>query len=162
MGKSVTSSSAITVRTALNRAGLKRTAQRAAVLDYLNGTGAHPTADEVFRAVNRRGGKAQLSRASVYNCLRALCDAGLVREVRFGDAVARYDALITPHHHFVCRACLRLEDLPAEPGCAPADITLPAGYRAERQELVVRGLCAACARKEARSLKSGKQSHQEE
>ncbi|MGH9903906.1 MAG: Fur family transcriptional regulator, partial [Pyrinomonadaceae bacterium] len=91
---------------------MRLTPQRFAVLDYLLRSRAHPTAEQIGAAVNRQFPRA--SRATVYNTLHALRDAGLVHEIFMNDAVARYDANIDPHHHFVCRACGRLEDVAPE------------------------------------------------
>ena len=69
----------IDLRQALNTAGVRPTVQRYAVLQYLARDGVHATAEEIFRAVNRQDPRA--SRATVYNSLKSLSRAGLVREV---------------------------------------------------------------------------------
>src|SRR6185295_12102394 len=94
----------------LRAAGLRVTAQRLAVLDYLMSTPTHPTAEQVGQAVNER--HPAVSRASVYNVLHSLYEKGLVREVVAGGAITRYDANVDHHHHFLCRRCGRLEDVP--------------------------------------------------
>src|SRR6185503_5992148 len=89
--------------------GLRVTLPRLAVLEYLAASTSHPTADEVGSAVNRLVPTA--SRASVYNVLHSLSEAGLVEELVLDDAVARYDANLAPHHHFVCTRCRAVEDI---------------------------------------------------
>lgn len=126
----------------LREAELKLTPQRFAVLEYLTRVAGHATADEISTALNRRF--PQASRATVYNTLNALRDAGLVREIRLEDAVARYEAERGPHHHFVCRECGRLEDVPPETFNPPPPRRLEGGHRVETCEVVLRGLCAAC------------------
>lgn len=126
-------------------AGLKLTPQRLAVLDYLERAAGHPTAEQIGAEVNRRLPRA--ARATVYNALRALRDAGLVSEVRLDGATARYDTNLAPHHHFICRSCGRIEDVSAEsvspaPACGVGE-----GYAVEGYEIVLRGLCPACARR---------------
>jgi Fur family ferric uptake transcriptional regulator/Fur family peroxide stress response transcriptional regulator len=133
------------IETRLREADLKLTPQRFAVLDYLVRSDVHPTADQISAGLNRRFPRA--SRATVYNTLNALRDAGLVHEIYMDDAVARYDANLDPHHHFVCRACARIEDVPADALRASlSDVTPGAGYRVESYEVVMRGVCAACSR----------------
>ncbi|HZB45326.1 MAG TPA: Fur family transcriptional regulator [Pyrinomonadaceae bacterium] len=127
----------------LRGAELKLTPQRFAVLEYLTRVAGHPTAEQIGAALNRRF--PQASRATVYNTLNALRDAGLVREVRLEDAVARYESETGPHHHFVCRECGRLEDVPPESFDPPAPRRLAGGHRVETCEVVLRGVCAACA-----------------
>jgi Fe2+ or Zn2+ uptake regulation protein len=128
----------------LRDAQLKLTPQRFAVLDYLMHCGdEHPSADQISAALNRRFPRA--SRATVYNTLHALRDAGLVHEVYMDDKIARYDSNIEPHHHFVCRVCDKLEDVALESiEELPRYQTAP-GYYVETYEVVMRGVCASCS-----------------
>jgi Fur family transcriptional regulator, peroxide stress response regulator len=124
-------------------AGLKLTPQRFAVLDFLVRSREHPTADQIGAALNRRFPRA--SRATVYNTLNALRDAGLVHEVYMDDAVARFDANLDDHHHFVCRLCGKLEDVPvAEVGELLPALKHARGHRVESYEIVMRGVCVGC------------------
>ena len=125
--------------------GLKLTPQRFAVLDFLVRTREHPTADQISAALNRRFPRA--SRATIYNTLNALRDAGLVHEVYLDDAVARFDANIDQHHHFVCRICDKLEDVPFEVMGELTASRIGRGYKIEHYEIVLRGVCAACQRR---------------
>ncbi len=134
-----------TVETWLREAELRLTPQRFAVLEYLARAEGHPTADQIAAEINRRFPRA--SRATVYNTLAALREAGLVREVVLDDGVARYESNTEAHHHFVCRACGRLEDVPPEAFKAPSRVELEGGHEVEAVEIVLRGLCAACKRK---------------
>jgi Fur family transcriptional regulator, peroxide stress response regulator len=128
----------------LQAAALRRTPQRHAVLAYLAGTREHPTADQVFRAVNHADPRA--SRATVYNSLHALVRAGLVQELRVEGNAVRYDAAQARHHHFVCERCGGLEDVGwfDVPGLARRAAS--PGRRVIRYEIVFRGVCAACSR----------------
>jgi Fur family peroxide stress response transcriptional regulator len=125
--------------------GLKLTPQRYAVLDFLVRSREHPTADQISAALNRRFPRA--SRATVYNTLNALRDAGLVHEVYMDDAVARFDANLDEHHHFVCRVCDKLEDVPVEAIGELPTYKVWRGYKVENYEIVMRGVCAACQRR---------------
>ena len=127
----------------LREVGLKLTPQRFAVMDYLAHCREHPTAEQVRADLNRRFPRA--SRATIYNTLNALRDAGLVHEVYLDDRVARYDANIERHHHFICRACDRLEDISPEAVGALPRSRLARGYRVEHYDIVLRGLCSKCA-----------------
>jgi Fur family peroxide stress response transcriptional regulator len=84
----------------LQKHGVKPTPQRAVIAEYLLGTHAHPTADEVFQAVSTKL-PVSLSRATVYNTLNTLVDAGVIKEVVTEPGRSRYDANVTEHHHFV-------------------------------------------------------------
>lgn len=119
------------------------TLPRLAVLEFLSSTSSHPTAEEVGLAVNRSVPSA--ARASVYNVLHSLEQAGLVEELVFQDAVARYDARLDPHHHFICRQCGSVADVPWDSVPLKTVKTLPDGREVESTALVMRGLCRACA-----------------
>lgn len=129
----------------MRAAGLKLTPQRYAVLDFLVRSREHPTADKISAALNRRYPRA--SRATIYNTLNALRDAGLVHEVYMDDSVARFDANLDEHHHFVCRVCNRLEDVPVEAVGELPGRKLEGGHTVENYEIVMRGVCAACQRR---------------
>jgi Fe2+ or Zn2+ uptake regulation protein len=127
---------------AFHAAGVRPTTQRHAILGYLAQTEVHATAEEIFRAVNRRDPRA--SRATVYNSLRSLAKAGLVREVASDGKAARFDANLHPHHHFVCEHCGAVEDIPWF-DLPPAAGRAALGQRAVRDyEIVFRGACADC------------------
>lgn len=122
--------------------GLRCTTQRYGVLEYLQHHRVHPTADEIYRAVNRSDPRA--SRATVYNNLRSLIDAGLVRELVLDGKAARFEAAVERHHHFVCDHCGRVEDIPWFEVQHLADRT-ELGRRAVRSyELILRGRCEKC------------------
>ena len=140
------------IESRMRAAGLKLTPQRFAVLDYLLSTPEHPTAEQIHSDLNRRFPRA--SRATIYNTLSALCDAGLVHEIYIDEAVARYDANIEPHHHFVCRMCGKLEDVPIGAVGTLSRCHLQAGYRVENYEIVMRGVCATCGTRSGRGVKT--------
>src|ERR1700753_1044703 len=97
------------IRQSLEDNGLRCTPQRFAVMAFLTEHPKHPTAAEIFDAVNRIDPRS--SRATTYNNLRDLVQAGLVREVAVEGRAARFDATGLPHHHFICDRCGNVEDL---------------------------------------------------
>ncbi len=131
-----------TVEEWLREAELRLTPQRFAVLEYLTRAPGHPTADQIAAEINRRFPRA--SRATVYNALKALRDAGLVREVATEEALTRYESNVEPHHHFVCRSCGKMEDVPPGAFAAPARVDIGGGREVEKVEVTLRGLCGAC------------------
>jgi Fe2+ or Zn2+ uptake regulation protein len=98
------------LRQRLEAKQLKITPQRLVILDYLLSTDTHPTADEVYQVVEQR--LPAISRATVYNTLNALADAGLVRTVSTQPGVTRYDGNPSAHHHFVDIKTGRIHDIP--------------------------------------------------
>jgi Fur family transcriptional regulator, peroxide stress response regulator len=132
------------IKRSLEGSGLRCTPQRYAVMAFLVECNRHPTAAEIFEAVNRIDPRS--SRATTYNNLRDLVEAGLVREVALEGRAARFDAKGTRHHHFVCDHCGTVEDMDWFDVPRPAPTSL--GKRVLREcELIFRGLCTRCARR---------------
>ena len=138
------------IKKSLEASRLRCTPQRYAVMAFLMEHANHPTAGEIFEAVNRADPRC--SRATTYNNLRDLVQAGLVREVAVEGRAARFDAKGMPHHHFICDRCGKVEDMQWYQVPRPASGSL--GKRILREcELIFRGLCAKCApRRASRSV----------
>jgi Fur family transcriptional regulator, peroxide stress response regulator len=134
------------IKQSLEGSGLRCTAQRYAVMAFLMDHKGHPTAAEIFEAVNRVDPRS--SRATTYNNLRDLVKAGLVREVAVEGRAGRFDATGMRHHHFICDHCGSVEDVDWYDVPKPASRSL--GKRIVREcQLIFRGLCTKCARKPA-------------
>lgn len=102
-----------TAKELLTKRGVKLTSQRLVITEYLMQTYDHPTADEILAAVAEKLPMA-LSRATVYNTLKTLVDAGVIREVLTEPGRTRYDANTSEHHHFVDVKSGRIVDIPQE------------------------------------------------
>ena len=134
------------IKRSLEGGGLRCTPQRYAVMKFLMEHTRHPTAAEIFAAVNRVD--PRLSRATTYNNLRDLVQAGLVREVAVEGRAARFDAKGMRHHHFICDRCGIVEDIEWYEVPGPAQGSL--GKRILREcELIFRGFCPKCASRHA-------------
>src|SRR5262245_34585364 len=137
---------AAAIKRSLEDSGLRCTPQRYAVMGFLMESNEHPTAAEIFEAVNRLDPRC--SRATTYNNLRDLVQAGLVREVAVEGRAARFDAKGMRHHHFICDQCGNVEDIEWYDVPSPALGSL--GKRILREtELIFRGLCTKCAHRNA-------------
>src|SRR5476651_409880 len=124
------------IRRSLEGSGLRCTPQRYAVMAFLMEHTSHPTAAEIFEAVNRVDPRS--SRATTYNNLRDLVQAGLVREVAVEGRAARFDAKGIRHHHFICDTCGNVDDV--EWYSVPKPPAASLGKRVVHQvELIVRG-----------------------
>ena len=123
------------LRAALEAAGWRFTAQRAAVYDYLAHTEHHPTAEEVYQGV--KAAIPKISLATVYKALEALVASALATKLSAGDGRARYDARSDHHYHLRCLRSGAVEDVttPFDPDLiAKLDPTLT-------QDLKLRGFC---------------------
>ena len=129
----------------LRRASLRVTSPRVAVLRAVHD---HPHADtDSISAVVREDLGVVVSLQAVYDVLRALTDAGLVRRIQPMGSVARYEARVGDnHHHVVCRSCGAISDVDCAVGYAPcltaADGT---GYEIDEAEVIYWGRCPVCA-----------------
>ena len=128
----------------LRGASLRVTAPRLAVLAAVD---AHPHADtdSVIGAV--RTELPAVSHQAVYDVLRALTAAGLVRRIQPSGSVARYEARVGDnHHHVVCRSCGTIADVDCAVGEAPClAASEDRGFVIDEAEVTYWGLCRECA-----------------
>jgi Fur family transcriptional regulator, iron response regulator len=116
--------------------GLKPTEQRVRIAEILMSEPTHMTAEQILAAA-RRGGE-RVSKATVYNTLKALAQRGLVRQIHLDPERSVYDSTRASHHHFHDLETGELRDID------PNDIefsrfpTLPEGMEAEAVEVVIR------------------------
>ncbi len=98
----------------LLRGGLRPTRQRLALAALLIGDGKdrHVSAESLFEAA-RASGEA-VSLATVYNTLRAFCEAGLLREITINGAKSYFDTRLDDHPHFYWEDSAELCDAPSE------------------------------------------------
>jgi Fe2+ or Zn2+ uptake regulation protein len=94
----------------LRARGFAVTSQRRAIVRHLVVHGGHWTPSELRAAVTESFPMA--SRATVYATLALLRDLGVLQEVLVPGGERRFDTNPEPHHHFLCRRCGQLEDLP--------------------------------------------------
>ena len=125
-------------------AGLKRTPQRLAILDYLDGNTSHPSAEEIYRAVSKR--YQSMSFATVYNTLKTMTQAGTVRELTIDPDRKRYDPDTSGHHHLICKTCGKIVDVPEAIAVdVPRDVAREFTVIGCHVEFY--GHCAACRKK---------------
>jgi len=127
----------------MRSAGVTPTIQRLAILEYLENTRSHPTADEVY--VNARKTCPTIARATVYNTLEALTKSGTILQLTVDPAAARYDADLGPHVHFRCRLCGVVYDIDVKQEPCLGDLVK--GHRVEAVRTYAFGVCASCRKK---------------
>ncbi len=98
----------------LTAGGLRPTRQRVALASLLVGDGQdrHVTAESLFASVKTQG--EQVSLATVYNTLKAFCDAGLLQEVTVDGARSYFDTNTSDHPHFYWEDDALLTDAPQD------------------------------------------------
>ncbi|MFD7658576.1 Fur family transcriptional regulator [Actinosynnema sp. NPDC059797] len=130
-------------RELLKDAGLRVTAPRLAVLDWL-AEHPHATADQVAEGVRARLGS--VSTQAVYDVLNACSGAGLLRRIEPAGHPARYETRTGDnHHHLVCRSCGRTADVDCVHGAAPClEPSSAEGFAVDEAEILFWGLCPGC------------------
>jgi Fur family transcriptional regulator, stress-responsive regulator len=128
----------------LRGAGLRVTRPRVAVLTAVY---EHPHADTDSIIRVAREDLGEVSTQAVYDVLRALHGAGLVRRIEPAGSVARYESRVGDnHHHVICRSCGAIADVDCtvgDPPClTPSD---DHGYVIDEAEVVYWGLCPSCS-----------------
>ncbi|SEQ47920.1 peroxide-responsive transcriptional repressor PerR [Piscibacillus halophilus] len=130
----------------LKSSGVRITPQRHAVLEYLMQTMTHPTADDIYKALE--GKFPNMSVATVYNNLRVFQEIGLVRELTYGDSSSRFDCNTTEHYHVICDSCGKIVDFhyPSldEVEQLAEQVT---GFNVSRHRMEVYGKCEDCQEK---------------
>ncbi len=128
----------------LRDAGLRVTRPRAAVLAAVHDS-PHIDTDSMIGIVRERLGA--VSHQAVYDVLRALTAAGLLRRIEPAGSVARYEARVGDnHHHVVCRSCGAIADVDCAVRAAPClTASDDAGYAIDEAEVIYWGRCRACA-----------------
>lgn len=128
----------------LRQAGLRVTAARLAVLDIVERS-PHLPAPDIARLARERLGS--LSTQAVYETLRAMTAANLLRSIAPAGSPSRYEARVGDnHHHVVCRGCGLTVDIDCAVGRAPClDPGDHEGFLLDEAEVTWWGLCPACA-----------------
>jgi Fur family ferric uptake transcriptional regulator len=136
------------VATRLRRVGQRLTENREALVGVLGASPRPLTLSEI------RVAKPGLAQSSAYRNLVVLESAGIVHRVMGADEFARWELaeeLTGHHHHLICAACGRVEDVPASAGlersvaAAAAAITRTTGFRTQHHRIDLVGLCSTCA-----------------
>ncbi|AQS48924.1 MULTISPECIES: iron response transcriptional regulator IrrA [Thioclava] len=122
----------------LTRGGLRPTRQRLALATLLVGDGEnrHVTAESLYAAACDAGEKVSL--ATVYNTLKAFCDAGLMHEITVDGARSYFDTRMDDHPHFFWEDDNRLSDAPAEELKLASIPQAPEGAEITRVDVVIR------------------------
>lgn len=134
----------------LRQAGLRATAPRIWIYDTLRDAQGHHSVEALLRMLDERGHK--VSRMSAYNVLSDLGAVGLVVQADCGPGRALFEVTDTWHHHFVCRICRGIADIPCVKGEKPCLMPpVPFDGVIDEAQVIFRGVCASC-------LSAGRQS----
>ena len=128
----------------LRNAGLRITAQRRAVCDYLATTESHPSPYQAYDALSAIN--PDISRATVYNTLNTLRDLGAIVEISVGAGHTHYETDTTPHINLICLGCDQVIDYhgPFSLDEVRAQIVQEVGFVTVAGKVELVGFCQSC------------------
>lgn len=126
---------------------LAATHQRQKIYETMVSRSGHYSPEEIYVQVKQD--LPSISLATVYKNLKTFVQAGILRDASAHHGTWRVDANTAPHHHLVCTRCHSITDLDVDLlGPVKLQGRLPAGFRLEKFNVEVQGVCKACFRKE--------------
>ncbi len=132
----------------LFRNNLRMTPQRQLILDVFLRTDRHVTSEELYDMVKRKD--SSIGQATVYRTLKLLSDAGLAREVDFGDGLLRYehDYAHEHHDHIICERCSKqIEVMDERIERLQESLAKKHGFSLTGHRMYLYGICPKCKRK---------------
>lgn len=144
----------------IQKAGLRKTAQRDLILEMFLKTEDHLTSEDLYWLVHKED--PSIGHTTVYRTLKLLTDAGLAREVRFGDNKTYYEHHYDHEHHdhMICTQCgLVIEFFSQDIETLQDNIAENYGFRLSHHSLRMWGLCSECRKmsSDATTVPSGAQ-----
>jgi len=123
---------------------LRNTPQRKVVLEVVNESCDHPTAETIHKRASQK--MSGLSLATVYRNLNILSELGQIRHLSSPIGPDHFDFNLSEHCHFYCKSCNEMSDIPIS--CAPDSKALMSpvecGYQIESHSLCYVGICPKC------------------
>ena len=125
----------------MSRHGLRATAQRLSVYEYLFEHRTHPTVEMIYEDL--LPDNPSFSRTTVYNTLHALEKYGMIRSLTIDAGEMHYDADPCDHGHFLCSECKTIYDFPI----SSKAVSYPEDFEAEQIDIFISGTCKRCKEK---------------
>ncbi len=121
----------------------RNTKQREKILEILQGTTSHPTANWIYDKVKKEF--PNISMGTVYRNLSVLEEMGMLQRLSCGATFDRYDANTEPHIHFVCKKCSRVTDIhDALPSGKLKEAIAGIDLQVDTYDLTCYGICKEC------------------
>lgn len=114
--------------------------QRLKILEYLAQNHCHPTVEQIFTELHKD--ISTLSKTTVYNTLRVLVEAGLVRVITIEDNETRYDIDVENHGHFKCESCGTIYDFKLD--MDKLSLMDLKGFKINDKNVYFKGICPEC------------------
>lgn len=121
-------------------------AKREAILNCLNMTDSHPTAEWIYKEVHKQ--YPSMSFATVYRNLKQMKEEELINSVGFVDNHERFDGCVKQHSHFICEKCHKVIDVEDDLTNVIKDVNSLKEYQINNVSVCFYGLCDECKKKE--------------
>ena len=124
--------------------------QRETIYEVLKKDESHPNVDSIY--MNVRNIIPDISLGTVYRNLNLLADQGRINRLDIGDGVVHFDALTTPHFHFVCDECGTVEDMFLSEDDVDQfinELNAKNGHQINSLDIIFHGTCQGCLRKKS-------------
>lgn len=142
----------------IQKAGLRKTAQRDVILEVFLGTEEHLSSEDLYWLVQKED--PTVGHTTVYRTLKLLTEAGLAREVRLGDGRTYYEHHYNQEHHdhMICTECGKVyEFYSPELEAMQDEMAAKYNFKPTHHSLRILGVCEDCQQKEMHSVASGAQ-----
>lgn len=121
------------------------TRQRALILEIMQNSPLHLTADEIF--VSARQQMPRIARGTVYRNLKLMEQDGVISRLEMPDGPDRFDKTASPHGHLLCDGCGSLQDIPVIGLLREMEAAI--GTEVRSYQLTIHYLCPSCRQKQA-------------
>ena len=130
---------------------LRKTPERFAILEKVMEMNSHFFIDSLYAALEADG--YHVSRATVYNTVDLLIDAGLMRRHTFGSQPAQYEKITGPtnHHHLVCSHCGKVREIKDPELDRLLDSRRYGTFHPAYADLYIYGICSRCVRRKRKT-----------
>jgi Fur family peroxide stress response transcriptional regulator len=128
------------IKSELEKHGIKPTYQRLCVLEFIEQSQDHPTADHIYENLVKK--IPTMSRTTIYNTLNLFLEKGLVAPLTITGTEVRYEISTGQHHHFLCLKCGRIYDVDIQ--CPLSQSKTVDGHQIQEIHGYFKGICKNC------------------
>ena len=133
----------------LQRAGIRLTPQRRAILDYLASTDIHPSAHQIFQEVQKT--QPDISLATIYNTLKRLVHLGFLKMLEV-EPDNRYETNLGQHINLICNICGKIQDMEGGLTTNSEEVLHRFGFQVLDSRMEYHGVCSACRDRQTRVM----------
>ncbi|MDR7855294.1 Fur family transcriptional regulator [Tissierella sp.] len=128
----------------LKNKNIRLSHQRLKVLEYMTNNRCHPTVDQIYNDLHKE--IPSLSKTTIYNTLKTLIEANLVKIINIEDNETRYDIVTNNHGHFKCQSCGNIYDFEINiDSFNSKDLDY---FKIDSKDIYFKGVCPNCCKED--------------